>query len=190
MNLDPPFSSTSAWTFSLRTDRSEWGCVSEFFESIYSTATVENDCVLWDMHLSGTTQDSSCRIASDGSQGLAIYHGDRAHLRKGEKLEHPQITLIGDVIAVNQEGRRVTSLRIRVPGLAFCLFEQGPLVSRGPNKRLFDNLLPDSRQIAFKEIDRESWQAILAWVGQTYADNWTAYNTRWWRVASALRNEP
>lgn len=128
---------SSGWLMSLRDEeRSDWGDVGSFFESISSAAAKEQrfliDSTIWGLIVPGAPTPKR-------GDGFAFYHSTRASFERPDPFGgRPRISLFGVLEDLQFDGRHLESLKVWVEARVLKAMRYAPVVRDENTRALFN----------------------------------------------------
>jgi hypothetical protein len=178
------------WLFSLKDDPdSDWGSVDSFYESMLedldgdSEGEFESD--VW-----GKVLDADSRLQP--GDGIAFYHSSRARFPMRDKhRRRPRISLIAELLEVDQEGREVGRIAYRVVRSTLDRFEDSPIVWTSQTDHIFRATGLGAGPIAtFYPLSPTSWAEIESIAGVSLASADDAIVEHAPRVGASVSKPP
>lgn len=168
----------NGWLFSLRRDSSEWGDYEIFHHWMFDEVERSGDDTILDLKVFGTTfnQGTQLRIGD----GLAIYHNNKAIFPHDDIYKRrPRISLVGEILSVEQKGRKVRRVKIKTSNLVYAALLTHPFLRADGNEAVFERIFNPTRQVAFRPIFEKEWAAITGHIDKVIADQRNELKQLW-----------
>lgn len=158
----------NGWLFSLRADRSQWGDYEIFHHWMFDQVKKSGDDTVLDLGLFGTTFDKNYQLRC--GDGLAVYHSKKAVFPNDDIHKcRPRISLLGEILEVEQEGRKVSRVKVKTPNLVYAALLTHPFLRTDENEVVFERIFNPTRQVALRPIFGREWGAITGHVDKVIA---------------------
>lgn len=152
----------SGWLMSLRDDPlSNWGGVESLIRDVRGCPTHEGN-YLMESDVWGRVNVRE-PLPQQG-HGIGFYHSSRALFPSGDKHgRKPRLTLVGELLDVETDGREVTHIKVAIPADILELMAKRPLVRDESTSQLFEGCGIKQGSVAtFYYADPDHWGRILA----------------------------
>jgi hypothetical protein len=154
--------SESGWLMSLRDEaESAWGSVDGFISDIESCPK-RNGAYLLESDVWGRIGPKE--ILPTKGQGIAFYHSTRAKFPSPDNFgRKPRITLIGQILDVELEGKEVTHLKVSIEESVLKHMKSNPIVREGAMIEVFEECGIKQGSVAtFYFAGPEQWKIFLS----------------------------
>jgi 5-methylcytosine-specific restriction endonuclease McrA len=178
------------WLFALRdSPGSDWGSVEKFYDSILRDFDANPDG-RFESGVRGNALGADSRL--EAGDGIAFYHSRRARFPARDRHQRRQrISLIAELIDVEQEGREVVWIEYRVRRSILERFRASPLVWTPETDHIFRSTGIGSGPIAtFYPLSAAIWSEIETISGATLSEATAADRGNTTRVGASVSEPP